>query len=52
MNELIPWESFRPLLIQGYARDRRSNAGRKRIDPVMMFRMLVLQQLYNLSDEF
>jgi IS5 family transposase len=51
MKELIPWESFRPLLIQGYAQDRKSNAGRKPIDPVMMFRMLVLQQLYNLSDE-
>jgi IS5 family transposase len=51
MKELIPWETFRPLLMQGYAQDRKSNAGRKPIDPVMMFRMLVLQQLYNLSDE-
>lgn len=51
MKELITWESFRTLLNQGYAQDRKSNAGRKPIDPVMMFRMLILQQLYNLSDE-
>jgi hypothetical protein len=51
IKELIPWESFRPLLVQGYAQDRKSNAGRKPIDPVMMFRMLVLQQLYNLRNE-
>jgi hypothetical protein len=49
---LIPLKSFRPLLIQGFAQDRKSNAGSKRIDRVMMFRILVLQQLYNLSDEF
>jgi len=26
--ELIPWESFRPLLDQGYVLERKSNAGR------------------------
>ncbi|MBA2400544.1 MAG: transposase [Bradyrhizobium sp.] len=29
----------------------KSSAGRKRIDVIVMFRMLVLQSLYNLSDE-
>ena len=47
----IPWESFRSLLEQGYAYERKSNAGRKRIDPLVLFKMLVLQQLFNLSDE-
>ena len=28
-----------------------SNVGRKRIDPLILFKMLVLQQLFNLSDE-
>lgn len=51
MKELIPWESFRPLLVLGYTQDQKSNAGRKPIDPVMMLRLLVLQHLYNLSDE-
>ena len=51
LSETIPWESFRPLLEQGYTRERKSNAGRKRIDPLILFKMLILQQLFNLSDE-
>ena len=30
---------------------RKSNAGAKPINVVLMFKMLVLQQLHNLSDE-
>ena len=33
------------------ASKKKSNAGRKPIDVIVMFRMLVLQSLYNLSDE-
>ena len=33
------------------ANEKKSNAGRKPIDVIVMFRMLVLQSLYNLSDE-
>ena len=51
LADSIPWESFRPLLDKGYEHDRKSNAGRKRIDPLILFKMLVLQQLFNLSDE-
>jgi IS5 family transposase len=51
LSEWIPWELFRPLLDQGYEQERKSNAGRKRIDPLIHFKMLVLQQLFNLSDE-
>ena len=51
LSDSIPWESFRPLLKRGYAHERKSNAGRKRIDPLILFKMLVLQQLFNLSDE-
>ncbi|WP_255090137.1 hypothetical protein [Synechococcus sp. Tobar12-5m-g] len=42
IKELISWEFFRFLLVQGYAQDWKSNASRKAIDPVMMFRMLAL----------
>jgi transposase len=31
--------------------ERKSNAGRKPFDAVMMFKILVLQTLYNLADE-
>ena len=51
LSESIPWESFRPLLEKGYALERKSNAGRRRIDPLILFKMLVLQQLFNLSDD-
>jgi len=45
LADSIPWESFRPLLERGYTQERKSNAGRKRIDPLILFKMLVLQQL-------
>ena len=51
LSESIPWESFRPLLEKGYALERKGNAGRRRIDPLILFKMLVLQQLFNLSDD-
>ena len=51
LSEWIPWEAFRPLLEKGYNQECKSNAGRKRIDPLILFKMLVLQQLFNLSDE-
>ena len=51
LSESIPWEAFRPLLDKGYSQERKSNAGRKRIDPLILFKMLVLQKLFNLSDE-
>lgn len=47
----IPWEKFRPLLESTFPQERKSSAGRKRIDVIVMFKMLLLQQLYNLSDE-
>jgi IS5 family transposase len=51
LNEIIPWETFRPTLEQVHDKPRKSNAGRKAIDVVVMFKLLVLQQLYNISDE-
>ena len=51
LSESIPWEAFRPLLEKGYSQESKSNAGRKTIDPLILFKMLVLQQLFNLSDE-
>ena len=47
----IPWEAFRPLLDKRYNQERKSNAGRKRIDHLILFKKLVPQQLFNLSDE-
>lgn len=43
MAESIPWEPFRSLLDRGYTQDRKSNAGCKRIYPLILLKMLVLQ---------
>ena len=51
LADSIPWESFRSLLDKGYEHERKSNAGRKTIDPLILFKMLDLQQLFYLSDE-
>jgi IS5 family transposase len=51
LDETIPWEEFRPLLEEVYDKPRKSNAGRKPMDVIVMVKMLVLQQLYYLSNE-
>jgi IS5 family transposase len=51
LNKRIDWEAFRPGLNAVYEKARKSNAGAKPIDVVLMFKILVLQQLNNLSDE-
>jgi IS5 family transposase len=51
---VVPFESFRAEIeaaVLTPANEKKSNAGRKPIDVIVMFRMLVLQSLYNLSDE-
>jgi IS5 family transposase len=57
--ELVPWEEFRPRLkaalkangLRKTAAERKSPAGRKPWDELVIFKALVLQALYNLSDE-
>jgi len=51
LSAQIPWDIFLPLLDRGYSQERMSNAGKKRVDPMILFKMLELQQLFNLSDE-
>jgi len=51
LNQLIDWEAFRETLEQCRDKKRKSAAGRKPFDVVMMFKALILQHLYNLSDD-
>ncbi len=51
LNQLIDWENFRASLNQVREKTRKSNAGRKAFDVVLMFKVLVLQHLYNVSDD-
>jgi IS5 family transposase len=56
---LVPWETFRPRLkaalteqgLRAAAAERKSAAGWKPWDEVVIFKALVVQALYNLSDE-
>ena len=49
--KIIDFEVFRPLLENAFRKERKSNAGRPPFDVVMMFKILVLQRLFNLSDD-
>lgn len=52
LKEILDFEMFRKDLEAGLGEvPRKSPAGRKRLDAVMMFKILILQRLYNLSDE-
>jgi IS5 family transposase len=52
LNQLVDWNVFRPTIEAARRTStRKSNAGRKPYDALVMFKCLVLQQLYNLSDE-
>ncbi len=54
IDALVPWESLRAeieAVVLTPREARKSKAGRKPIDALVMFRMLMLQSLYNLSDE-
>ena len=51
LNEVIEWKSFRPVLMKVREKERKSNAGAKPYDVVLMFKSLVIQSLYNLSDD-
>jgi len=51
LNEVVHWELFRKSLEKVRDKERRSNAGRKPFDVILMFKILMLQSLYNLSDD-
>lgn len=51
LNELINWEMFREPIETALYVIPKSNAGAKGYDKLMMFKILILQRYYNLSDE-
>ena len=51
LKQHIDFEVFRPQLEVVFNKDKKSAAGRKAYDVVLMFKILILQRLYNLSDE-
>ena len=51
LNEQINWDEFRSNIVIIHEKDRKSATGAKPFDVILMFKILVLQQLNNLSDE-
>lgn len=50
LNDVIDWSVFEPILTKGLRQQKTSNAGRPSYDAVLMFKVLILQSLYNLAD--
>lgn len=50
LNEVVDWSVFEPALRQRLEKEKTSNAGRPGFDPSLMFKVLILQSLYNLAD--
>jgi len=48
---VIDWESFRPTLENVLTKPAKGPGGRPANDPLKMFKLLVVQRYYNLSDE-
>jgi len=51
LNTAVPWNVFRKPLAKALKRSDGAKGGRPPYDPVLMFKVLVLQALYNLSDD-
>ena len=50
LDEAVDWKVFRKPLHNAFRKERRSNAGRPHYDYLKMFKILILQEMYNLSD--
>ena len=51
LNRAIDWELFRPKLTKVFKKQTKGAGGRPPYDYVMLFKVLVLQRIYNLSDD-
>ena len=51
LNHAIDWEHFRPKLTKVFKKQAKGAGGRPPYDYVMLFKVLVLQRIYNLSDD-
>jgi len=50
LNSIINWDIFLPILQKTENINKKSNAGAKPYSPLLMFKILILQRYYNLSD--
>jgi transposase, IS5 family len=50
LNAVIDWKQFKPIIERAFRKDRKSNAGRPPFAHILMFKILILQSMYTLSD--
>jgi len=51
LSQCIDFAVFRPVLITSFSQDEAPKAGRPAFDRLMLFKALIIQSLYNLSDD-
>ncbi len=51
LKKMIDWEMFRPIILPVFEKEERGIGGRPPFDYVMMFKILILQKYYNISDD-
>lgn len=51
LNSIINWEVFRTTIENALSSEKKSAAGRPPFDHVLLFKIIVLQRIYNLSDD-
>ncbi|MDR2544099.1 MAG: transposase [Methanobrevibacter sp.] len=49
MINIVDWEIFRSILMQAY-KNKTQKGGRPEIDVIIMFKALIIQKMYGLSD--
>jgi len=51
LNKYIQWENFRGILNRTLKKEAKGPGGRPPYDYVMMFKILILQKMYNMADD-
>jgi len=51
LNQIIDWELFRPSLERAFYKEAKAPGGASHYDYVFMFKVLIIQKFYGLSDE-
>ena len=51
LNDIVDWNIFLPTIEKCFYIENRGIGGRPHFDYILMFKILILQKLYNLSDE-
>ena len=51
LNKHIQWDNFQGMLTKAFKKEPKGPGGRPPFDYVMMFKILILQKLYNIADD-